>query len=178
MALSLRNKTKPMIVAQCCTFLLQNNIYAVFTIVFNQDAPVRMRQPRSYWLLVKKKSMKGIFSIQSSSHGDFFLQNIDVTFSFPPWPMIPINFLVNSQFWNFLMKPRPELCEWNIWGIRWLDCLRINSWRGKQKMRWKLKKKEIDLQRLPFICCCTPLFICSTLAIYWAIIGNSVLQGF
>ena len=57
------------------------SIIAIFTVVFNQDAPTRMRQPLSYWLLHKKTSMKGIFSIQSSSHGDFFLQNIDVTFS-------------------------------------------------------------------------------------------------
>ena len=114
---------------------------------YSQLCSIRMHQPE--WdnhfhidFSTRKHQWKESFLFNLPPMVIFSLQNIDVTFPFPPWPMIPINFLVNSQFWNFLMKPRPELCEWNIWGIRWLDCLRINSWRGsgKQKMRWKLKK--------------------------------------
>ena len=52
---------------------------------------------------------------------------------------------------------------WNIRGIRWLDCLRINSRvsGGKQWRKCDENWEEIDLQRLPFICR-SPLFICST----------------
>ena len=94
---------------QLCTFWLRQNICSI-TSVLNQDAPVRVRQPLSYSLLHQKTSMKGAFnSIEIPTMVDFFPKYWYDLPPIPPSPMIPINFLVNSQFWNFLMKPRPAL---------------------------------------------------------------------
>ena len=83
-----------------------------------------------------------------------------------PSPMIPINFLVNSQFWNFLMKPRPELGS-----VGWVkyfgnSLIRLSKDKfpglgvgGKQWRKCDENREEIDLQRLPFICRSLPFAI-------------------